>query len=153
MTPPKPSGHPPATYLIGVDTGGTYTDAAIIEARGHRVIATAKAITTKGDLAIGVTEAITLAVAKLPQGLRPEDIAMVSVSTTLATNAVVEGHGSVRIAHGDVTQVFEFGPRDHFVIPSWHTASLRSAPGCVLFSFSDRPVHQALGIHREERLS
>ena len=94
MSLPDPSAHLPATYLIGVDTGGTYTDAAIIEARGHRVIATAKAITTKGDLAIGVTEAITLAVAKLPQGLRPEDIAMVSVSTTLATNAVVEGHGS-----------------------------------------------------------
>lgn len=88
---------PPATstsYLIGVDTGGTYTDAAIIEAIGHRVIASAKAITTKGDLAIGVTEAITAAVAQLPQGLRPEDISMVSVSTTLATNAVVEGHGS-----------------------------------------------------------
>ncbi|MGH6637070.1 MAG: gentisate 1,2-dioxygenase, partial [Polaromonas sp.] len=48
---------------------------------------------------------------------------------------------------------FAFGPRDHFVIPSWHTAQLRSAQGCVLFSFSDRPVHQALGIHREERLS
>ena len=49
------------TYLIGVDTGGTYTDAAIIEARGHRIIATAKAITTKGDLAVGVSEAITQA--------------------------------------------------------------------------------------------
>ena len=36
------------SYLIGVDTGGTYTDAAVIEARGHRIIATAKAITTKG---------------------------------------------------------------------------------------------------------
>ncbi|MGQ2980046.1 MAG: gentisate 1,2-dioxygenase [Polaromonas sp.] len=70
-----------------------------------------------------------------------------------AVFSVVEGHGSVTVAHGDVQQVFEFGPRDHFVIPSWHTASLRSASGCVLFSFSDRPVHQALGIHREERLS
>ena len=67
--------------------------------------------------------------------------------------SVVEGHGNVTISHGAGQQVFEFGPRDHFVIPSWHTASLRSAPGCVLFSFSDRPVHQALGIHREERLS
>ncbi len=82
------------SYLIGVDTGGTYTDAAIIEARGHRVLARAKAITTKGDLAIGVTEAINQAVAQLPSGLRPQDIALVSVSTTLATNAVVEGHGS-----------------------------------------------------------
>lgn len=82
------------TYLIGVDTGGTYTDCAIIEAQGHRVLARAKAITTKGDLAIGVTEAINLAVAQLPQGLSPQDIGLVSVSTTLATNAVVEGHGS-----------------------------------------------------------
>ena len=83
-----------SSYLIGVDTGGTYTDAAIIEARGHKVVARAKAITTKGDLAIGVTEAITQAVAQLPQGLRAQDIRLVSVSTTLATNAVVEGHGS-----------------------------------------------------------
>lgn len=81
-------------YLIGVDTGGTYTDAAIIEAHGHKVVASAKAITTKGDLAIGVTEAITKALAQLRQGLRAQDIRLVSVSTTLATNAVVEGHGS-----------------------------------------------------------
>lgn len=84
----------PESYFIGVDTGGTYTDAAVIAARDHRVIASAKAITTKGDLAIGVSEAISKAVASLPQGLKPEDISLVSVSTTLATNAVVEGHGS-----------------------------------------------------------
>lgn len=84
----------PTTYLIGVDTGGTYTDAAVIEARGHRIIATAKAITTKGDLAVGVAEAISQAIAKLPHEVPPQDVAMVSVSTTLATNAVVEGHGS-----------------------------------------------------------
>ena len=87
---------PPAskTYLVGVDTGGTYTDAAVIDAGSHRVISSAKAITTKGDLAIGVAEAITRAVGLLPQGLQPQDISLVSVSTTLATNAVVEGHGS-----------------------------------------------------------
>ena len=89
------TSHPAATsYLIGVDTGGTYTDAAIIEAQGHKVVASAKSITTKGDLAIGVTGAIRDAIAKLPQGLAAKDIALVSVSTTLATNAVVEGHGS-----------------------------------------------------------
>ena len=70
-----------------------------------------------------------------------------------AVFSVVEGHGSVLIGPAGQEQTFEFGPRDHFVIPSWHTARLRSAQGCVLFSFSDRPVHQALGIHREERLS
>jgi N-methylhydantoinase A/oxoprolinase/acetone carboxylase beta subunit len=81
------------TYLLGVDTGGTYTDAAILRTDTRTVVATAKALTTKGDLAVGVTEAISLAVAKLPGTIHPEDIALVSVSTTLATNAVVEGHG------------------------------------------------------------
>lgn len=92
---PTPPSVPVAkSYLIGVDTGGTYTDAAIIEAQGHKVVASAKSITTKGDLSIGVTGAITDAIAKLPQGLAAKDISLVSVSTTLATNAVVEGHGS-----------------------------------------------------------
>lgn len=81
-------------YFIGVDTGGTYTDAAIIEASTHQVIATSKAITTKGDLSVGVLEAIQFALAKLPSNIHPEQINLLSVSTTLATNAVVEGHGS-----------------------------------------------------------
>lgn len=89
-----PGRHIGKTFLIGVDTGGTYTDAAVIEAEGHRVIASAKSITTKGDLAIGVSGAIRAAIAKLPDGLDPSSISLVSVSTTLATNAVVEGHGS-----------------------------------------------------------
>lgn len=82
-----------ANYLIGVDTGGTYTDAAIIEASGHKVIASAKSLTTKGDLAVGVSGAIRAALAKLPSSIPPEAVSLVSVSTTLATNAVVEGHG------------------------------------------------------------
>lgn len=70
-----------------------------------------------------------------------------------AVFSVVEGAGEVHIASEQQEWRFRFGPRDHFVIPSWHTARLSSANGCVLFSFSDRPVHQALGIHTEERLS
>lgn len=65
--------------------------------------------------------------------------------------SVVEGIGSVTIEHAGKTTDFNFSPRDHFVIPSWHTAKLSSALGCVLFSYSDRPVQQALSIHREER--
>ena len=82
------------SYFIGVDTGGTYTDAAIIAAGQHQVIASAKALTTKGDLAIGVGEAIAGAIAQLPAGVSASAVSLVSVSTTLATNAVVEGHGS-----------------------------------------------------------
>lgn len=67
--------------------------------------------------------------------------------------SVVEGHGSISIERQGQVVVYQFGPRDHFVVPSWHTVQLLSQQGCVLFSFSDRPVHQALGIHREERMS
>lgn len=70
-----------------------------------------------------------------------------------AVYSVVEGSGEVEIASGERSWRFAFEPRDHFVVPSWHTARLYSPAGCVLFSFSDRPVHQALGIHNEERLS
>ena len=70
-----------------------------------------------------------------------------------AVYSVVEGTGSVHIEHAGQRSRLDFGPRDHFVLPSWHTARFVSEPGCVLFSYSDRPVHQALGIHQEERLS
>ena len=81
------------SYLIGVDTGGTYTDAAVLDAGNHKVLASAKALTTRGDLAIGVSEAIERALNELPSGAAAR-VKLVSVSTTLATNAVVEGHGS-----------------------------------------------------------
>ncbi len=70
-----------------------------------------------------------------------------------AVYSVVEGEGEVVVGEGEHAWHQAFGPRDHFVVPSWHTARLSSRGGCVLFSFSDRPVQQALGIHREERLS
>lgn len=71
---------------------------------------------------------------------------------------VVEGMGRVSLERGEPgtapeTWSFDFGPRDTFVIPSWHTARFQSDGGCVLFSYSDRPVQQALGLHREERIS
>ena len=78
---------------LGIDTGGTFTDAALLDAATHEVVATAKSLTTKHDLARGVVRSIETAVACLPPGFMVTDIAMVSVSTTLATNAVVEGHG------------------------------------------------------------
>ena len=80
-------------YLIGVDTGGTYTDAAVLDAADNTVLASAKALTTRGDLAVGVCEAIERALAELPEKAASR-VKLVSVSTTLATNAVVEGHGS-----------------------------------------------------------
>ena len=81
-------------FLVGIDTGGTYTDAVIIAQNSQKIIASAKALTTKGDLSIGVKEAMLAVMQALPEDAKPSDISLVSVSTTLATNAVVEGHGS-----------------------------------------------------------
>jgi gentisate 1,2-dioxygenase len=59
---------------------------------------------------------------------------------------VVEGEGSTRI--GD--QVYEWRPRDIFVIPSWAPVSHEATKDAVLFSLSDRPAQQALGLWREQ---
>lgn len=80
-------------FWIGLDTGGTYTDAVALDER-QRVVASAKALTTHWDLSIGLDEAIRALLGKLPADLRREQIALVSVSTTLATNAVVESRFS-----------------------------------------------------------
>ncbi len=75
---------------LGVDTGGTYTDAVLIRDEAE-VIASAKSLTTRTDLAIGVGKAIQAVLEKA--AVAPADVAMASLSTTLATNALVEGQG------------------------------------------------------------
>ena len=76
--------------LLGVDTGGTYTDAVLLEDE-TRVLATAKALTTRHDLALGIGAAIDAVLAE--SGASASDIGMAALSTTLATNALVEGQG------------------------------------------------------------
>jgi gentisate 1,2-dioxygenase len=60
----------------------------------------------------------------------------------------LEGGGEARI--GD--QSWRFQENDVFVVPSWHSLQVRADRDSMLFSFSDRPVQQALGLWREERL-
>jgi N-methylhydantoinase A/oxoprolinase/acetone carboxylase beta subunit len=79
-------------YFLGVDTGGTYTDAVILDEAANVVLGKAKALTSRHDLAIGIGEAVDAAIAAA--GVTPADVALVSLSTTLATNALVEGQGA-----------------------------------------------------------
>lgn len=79
------------SLVLGLDTGGTFTDAALLDKQGRTVLATAKALTTRADLSIGVSKAIE-AVLKEWNG-DAADISQVTLSTTLATNSVVEGVG------------------------------------------------------------
>ena len=76
--------------LLGIDTGGTFTDAVLFD-EDEGVVASAKALTTRHDLAVGIGGALDEVLAA--HRCKPQDIALVSLSTTLATNAVVEGQG------------------------------------------------------------
>jgi gentisate 1,2-dioxygenase len=60
---------------------------------------------------------------------------------------VVEGSGHSMI--GD--QRFGWRPRDIFVVPSWMPVTHHPQSESVFFSFSDRPVQEALGLWREAR--
>jgi len=60
---------------------------------------------------------------------------------------VVEGNGQVTV--GDAT--FYFAAKDIFVVPTWHNVSFQTTEDTVLFSFSDRPVQEILGLFREAR--
>lgn len=73
---------------IGIDTGGTYTDAVIFDFDTHEVLSQGKALTTKRDLKIGISNVLD----QLSPDLLKE-AQFLSLSTTLATNACVEGIG------------------------------------------------------------
>ena len=77
-------------FLLGIDTGGTYTDAVLFH-ETDGVIAKAKSLTTRHDLAVGIAGAVDAVIAEA--GVPVSAIGLVSLSTTLATNALVEGQG------------------------------------------------------------
>ena len=70
--------------LLGLDVGGTFTDAVIID--GHRVVASAKRRTTKDNLMQGIGEALDAVLT----GCNTSNIEQVTLSTTVVTNTIVE---------------------------------------------------------------
>ena len=73
---------------IGIDTGGTYTDAVIYDYATKKVLAKGKSLTTKEDLSIGIGKVLDC----LPLELLTQ-AKIIALSTTLATNACVEHKG------------------------------------------------------------
>ncbi|HJV24454.1 MAG TPA: hydantoinase/oxoprolinase family protein [Aromatoleum sp.] len=110
---------------LGIDTGGTFTDAVLVDGR-REIVAAAKQLTTRYDLTVGIARAID----GLPPALL-SDVSLVSLSTTLTTNSVVEGKGSpvcaLLIGYND-TQVRNsglvelLGPESIVTIPGGHDA-------------------------------
>lgn len=76
---------------MGIDTGGTYTDAVIVELDSKRVLAKAKAPTTYHDLSIGIIGALDGIIGE--GGFELKDVRLVGLSTTLATNSILQGRG------------------------------------------------------------
>jgi N-methylhydantoinase A/oxoprolinase/acetone carboxylase beta subunit len=76
------------TLRLGIDTGGTYTDAVLVNEQ-QQVVATAKCLTTRHNLTLGIGNAL----GELPQEALG-DVGLVALSTTLSTNSVVEGRGA-----------------------------------------------------------
>lgn len=72
-------------YILGLDTGGTYTDGVLIDAKTGTVLRKAKTLTTKHDLKEGLAQCMDML-----NICNTGNIKMVALSTTLATNAVVE---------------------------------------------------------------
>ncbi|MBV9756587.1 MAG: cupin domain-containing protein, partial [Alphaproteobacteria bacterium] len=80
----------------------------------------------------------------LPQGFRTQAYRSTDATVFVPT----EGRGRAHIG-GDF--VVEWGPRDVFVVPSWHYVRHEAEAESVLFSFSSRPVQEAFGLFREDR--
>jgi len=93
---------------IGIDTGGTCTDAVVYQLEEHRILAYGKTHTTKDDLSRGIVRALD----KLPRDL-VDQAEVIALSTTLATNACVENKGGraklafFGIAQGAVAKIGE----------------------------------------------
>lgn len=98
-------------YSLGIDAGGTYTDVVILRDSDSRILDTSKAITTYPDLMVGIRNAI--------DKLNPEylsKVKLVSVSTTLSTNTILEktGYPVGLILVGDYTVPREL-PADYCI--------------------------------------
>jgi gentisate 1,2-dioxygenase len=86
---------------------------------------------------------IGTAIQLLPQGFASRPYR----ATDAAVYVCVEGVGETRV--GDTVLPWE--PRDIFVVPGWAVHTHHAAKEAVLFSFSDRPVQEKLGLWREAR--
>ncbi|MFO7965537.1 MAG: hydantoinase/oxoprolinase family protein [Desulfobacterales bacterium] len=73
-------------FVVGIDTGGTYTDGVLMDYQTRHVIASGKTLTTRGNLENGVIAVLKKLKIKDPSGIK-----LVGISSTLSTNSIAEG--------------------------------------------------------------
>jgi N-methylhydantoinase A/oxoprolinase/acetone carboxylase beta subunit len=99
------------SYSLGIDAGGTYTDAVLLDDENETIIESSKSLTSYPDPLEGIRGAI--------EGLDPQrlrEVKVVSVSTTLSTNSILEGTGSpvalILIGNFDIKEEL---PTNHYL--------------------------------------
>jgi len=108
----------PYSLVLGIDTGGTYTDGVLLEYHARQVLAGQKSLTTKRDFAIGIENVIEEIHIEDPSAIK-----MVSISTTLATNAIAEGKGkrvALLLVGYDPELIKSFKMGERFATPHYH---------------------------------
>ena len=103
--------------VLGIDTGGTYTDGVLLDYHTRKVVASHKSLTTRRDLSIGIEEVM--------RQIRIEDpsaVMMTSISTTLATNAIAEGkskRAALFLIGYDPDLIKSYKMEDRFATPNY----------------------------------
>ncbi len=106
---------------LGIDTGGTFTDGVVVDLETGNIIVATKQVTTRNDLTIAIDNCLQALLSS--DKFKLKDVKLVSLSTTLATNAIVEGQGA------EVGAILiGFDPQDK--LPTNHLVSV--AGGCTI---------------------
>lgn len=129
-------------YIIGIDTGGTCTDGVLFDVQNNTVLTTAKVPTTPYRLYESVAHTLSVILDK--SGISPQQVSTIAVSTTLATNSVVENKGA-RVG------LFIIGYVKHFKLPV--TAVLYLKGGHTIRGIEEEPLEIEYLVETLTRLS
>lgn len=113
-------------FGIGISTGGTHTDAVIMDIENKKIITKTKSLTTHDDLSVGIINSLHKVLAI--SNISPKDVGMVSLATTLATNAIIEGKGvkvGLVLIGFDPTTVVGFRPEITWDLPIDSVATIK----------------------------
>ncbi|MDD2614848.1 MAG: hydantoinase/oxoprolinase family protein [Methanosarcina sp.] len=107
-------------YDLGIDAGGTYTDSVLIRKSDGKIVCSNKALTTYPDPLEGIKKSV--------DGLDPEKLRLVStvsVSTTLATNTILEktGYPVGLILIGDYDIPVDSGLENYIMVQGGHDSN------------------------------
>ena len=128
-------------FIVGIDTGGTCTDGVLINRHAGDVVTCAKVPTTHHDLSQGISAVLEKIIEQ--SGISPGQIVSISVSTTLATNSVVEKKGA-RVA------LLVIGYVKHFKLPV--TAVVYLKGGHTIQGTEEEPLELEYLVETVEKL-